>query len=244
VIYLPEAPVPDKMKNRAFIKMNKRSGEKNKKKPAKAKRFSSSVDENLHPWLPALLDAYYIVDKGIAEAVESKNRKGRELACSKGCSYCCSTHRDIPVYPLELVGISWYVIEKVSGSLREVLRDRLENYSQNSPCPFLIDSICGVHLVRPMACRQFNVFGKPCSAGEDPYHTRREDVLSPVKKHVDQAFFIMLPFYGVEKESDRKGLIEQGAMHKMVRVLQECNWQSLAKKMDKVDAKLKERSHD
>ncbi|MBS1114086.1 MAG: hypothetical protein H6Q92_1849, partial [Nitrospirae bacterium] len=38
-------------------------------------------------------------------------------------------------------------------------------------------------------CRQFNVFGSPCAEGEDPYYTRREDVLLPIKQYTDRAFF-------------------------------------------------------
>ncbi len=222
--------------------MIKKSGEKRKNSSGSTRRNTFPGDEELHPWLSALLDAYCIVDKGVARAIESEKRKGRVLACTKGCSHCCRTHRDIPVYPLELVGLSWYVNEKISGPQREKLRKNLAEHSHDVPCPFLIDSICAVHPMRPMACRQFNVFGKPCSDGEDPYYTRRDNVLSPVKKHVDQAFFIMLPFYGIANESDRKRLIEEGSMHSMVRVLQECNWKSLAKKMENFDATLQEGS--
>jgi len=86
-----------------------------------------------------------------------------------------------------------------------------------------------------MACRQFNVFGKPCQEGEDPFYTRREDVLDPVKKYVDQAFFIMLPFYGVEKESERIKIVKTGAFHKMAKELHAFNWKSLAGKMHDFD---------
>ncbi len=92
--------------------------------------------------------------------------------------------------------------------------------------------------MRPMACRQFNVFRKPCEEGEDPYYTRREDVMDPVKKYVDQAFFIMLPFHGVEKDSERIRIVETGAFHKTVKELHACNWRNLAEKMDRFDRKL------
>jgi hypothetical protein len=45
----------------------------------------------------------------------------------------------------------------------------------------------------------------------------------------------MFPFYGVEKESERKKLVEEGAMHRTVRVLQECRWATLADRMDLFD---------
>jgi uncharacterized protein len=207
----------------------------NKTASSKAKRLSFPADEKEHPWLKLLLEAYYIVDKGIAQVIDAERKTGRKLACAKGCSSCCKTHKDIPAYPLELIGISWYVTEKMKGVGRELLRQQLESYKKDDPCPFLMEGACSVHPVRPMACRQFNVFGKPCEEGEDTYYTRREDVLPPVKKYVDRAFFVMLPFYGVEKESERIKIVETGAFHKMVKELYSCNWKSLAEKMDRFD---------
>ncbi len=202
---------------------------------SKARRLSFPDEEKKHPWLKVLLEAYHIVDKGIAKAIEEEIKKGKNLACAKGCSSCCKTHEDIPVYPLELIGITWYVTEEMKGAERELLMEQLESYKKEDPCPFLMEGACSVHPVRPMACRQFNVFGKPCEEGEDPFYTRRHDVMNPVKKYVDQAFFIMLPFYGVEKESARIKIVEAGAFHKMAKELRSCNWKSLAEKMKKFD---------
>ncbi|RJQ44807.1 MAG: YkgJ family cysteine cluster protein [Nitrospiraceae bacterium] len=213
------------------ISKTKRSG------PSGANRPAFPSDEKMHPWLRLLLDAYHIVDRGITRALDDERKKGRTLACKKGCSHCCATHKDIPVYPLELLGITWYVTEKFIGPLRETLRQSLEQFTGREACPFLMGGSCAVHTVRPMACRQFNVFGNACDEGEDPYYTRREDVMEPVKKYIDQAFFIMLPFYGVEKESERIKVVETGAFHKMVKELHACNWKSLAVKMKDFEAR-------
>jgi Fe-S-cluster containining protein len=201
----------------------------------KPRRLSFPADEAAHYWLSMLLESYYIVDKGIAEAIERDIKSGRKLACAKGCSSCCKTHKDIPVYPLELAGISWYVTEKISGPERRVIKRQLKEYKEGDPCPFLVDGSCSVHPMRPISCRQFIVFGKLCDEGEDPYYTRREDVMPPVKKHVDKSFFIMLPFYGVEKRAERLKLIKSGAVHKLVKLMQTCNWKSLSDKMDDFD---------
>lgn len=83
-----------------------------------------------------LLDAYHAVDKGIAKAVEAEERKGRRTACAKGCSNCCRTLRDIPVYPLELMGISWYTAEKVTGDIRDALKMQLREYKKNPSALF------------------------------------------------------------------------------------------------------------
>ncbi len=201
----------------------------------KPTRLSFSDDEKVYDWLAPLLDAYYIVDKGIAAAVKKETKRLRKLACSKGCSSCCKTHQTIPVYPLELVGISWYVTEKISGVERESLKNQLRFHKTNDPCPFLLNGLCMIHPVRPVSCRQFIVFGKPCADNEDPYYTRLNDVLPPVKKHVDEAFFIMLPFYGVNDESERRKVIQSGSVHKLVKLIQTCNWKTLAGRMDDFD---------
>ena len=202
-----------------------------KSKINKTKRFSLPEDEKHLPWLSMLLDAYHTIDKGVAASIEAERKKHRNLACAKGCSGCCVTHKDIPLYPLELQGLIWYITEKISGLEREILKNNLLGFSRDRGCPFLIEQACSIHPMRPMACRQFNVFGTSCKEGEDPFHSRRHDVMDPVKKHVDQAFFIMLPYYGIEKESDRRKFIEAGEMHKMVRELHGCNWKALAEKM-------------
>jgi len=210
---------------------------KNKSISEKVKRLSFPEDEKKLPWLGLLLEGYYIVDKGVARAIDIEQKKGRKLACSKGCSHCCRTHKDIPIYPLEIAGVSWYAAEKLKGPHREALKKQLSIFNKNDACPFLIDAACSVHQMRPMACRQFNVFGSPCGEGEDPYYSRRQDVMEPVKKHVDQAFFVMLPFYGIDKESERIKIIETGAFHRMVKELHACNWKELAERMERLDRK-------
>lgn len=196
------------------------------------RRLSFPADEKRHPWLPLLLNSYAIVDKGIAEAIKEGLRKGRKIACGKGCAHCCKTHQTIPVYPLELVGLSWYVTEKAIGPERDTIKNQLRQYQENDPCPFLVRGACSVHPVRPVACRQFNVFDTPCGEGEDPYYTRRGDVLIPVRKYTDRAFFLMLPFYGITGEEERWKIIESGAVHQVVKLMQTCNWKSLADKME------------
>lgn len=89
--------------------------------------------------------------------------------------------------------------------------------------------------MRPISCRQFIVFGEPCTVGEDPYYTRVKDVLPPVKNCVDQAFYIMIPFYGVKDESERRKAVQSGAVHKLVKLIQTCHWKSLADRMDDFD---------
>jgi len=198
-------------------------------------RLSFAEDEERFDWLPALLDAYHILDQGVAEGIRRQQRQGRRLACARGCAACCRSHKDIPVYPLELVGMTWYAVEKVQGETRQRLKAQLGNAREGGGCPFLVDEACSIHPMRPFACRQFNVFDRVCAEGEDAYHTRPRDVLQPLKDYTDRAFDATLPFYGLTRKADRKRAIKTGAMHRMVRTLSGCNWGSVAQKMEEYD---------
>jgi Fe-S-cluster containining protein len=198
-------------------------------------RLSFPEAEARQAWLAPLLEAYALIDQGVDAAIRLESDKGRTLACAKGCSSCCRCHLDIPVYPLEVMGIYWFVIEQLSGEPRQRIHDQLADYRPGQPCPFLVDGACGIHALRPLACRQFNVFDTACSEGEDAFHSRRQDVMTPIRRFADEAFFLMLPFYGVEKKGERRKLIQQGGQHRFANVLQQQDWAKLATRMDAHD---------
>jgi Fe-S-cluster containining protein len=190
-------------------------------------------EEKKFPWLSVLLDACAVIDKGVASAIKKEKKRGMRLACKRGCSNCCRTHTDIPLYPLEATGIYWYCTEKIKdGHVREILKKQLKEHVNGPPCPFLIEDACSIHPVRPVACRQFNVFGAPCAPGEDPFFTRRDEVLTPIKEFTDRAFYIMLPFYGITAEEDRRLAIKNQFLHTQAINLQEYGWQKLASLME------------
>jgi len=197
-----------------------------------SRRLRFPEDELRLPWLPMLLDAYAIVDTGVAIAVrdEEKKRK-RKLACTKGCGNCCVHQKDLPLYPHELVGIYWYASEKMSEPGRAILRARLANTPADSACPFLVENACSIHLVRPVGCRQFNVVTSPCAPGEDPYYTRRDDVLSPPADYTDRAFGVVLPFYSLDRE---RGLAEAiRLVRSQIMNLRSYDWSRLVAVMDR-----------
>ncbi len=68
-----------------------------------------ALNEAVQQWLAPLLDSYYVADQDTEKALATEQKKARELACVKACSSCCKTHKDIPVFPLELVGMTWHV---------------------------------------------------------------------------------------------------------------------------------------
>jgi Fe-S-cluster containining protein len=168
-----------------------------------SRRLHFPDDEKRLPWLPLLLDAYAIADTGIAVALrDAEKKQKKKLACGKGCGNCCEHQKDLPLYPHELVGIYWYVSEKLPAATRYVLKNSLAVHTADSPCPFLISGSCSIHPLRPIGCRQFNVFTSPCAPGEDPYYTRRDDVLVPIADYTDRAFSAVLSFYNMKREGD------------------------------------------
>jgi Fe-S-cluster containining protein len=201
----------------------------------KASRTYFPEHEKKQPWLSLLLDAYFITDQGVQQGINREEKQGRELACAKGCSNCCQTHATIPVYPLELMGMSLYIIEILSGDLRNKLKQQFKVLANHHGCPFLVENSCAIHPVRPMACRQFNVFGKSCDINEDAYYSRRKDVLTPIKKYTDNAFDTMLPFYGIKNKAERRKAIKNGQIHQYAKVMRDLSWDSMLLKMENAD---------
>ena len=207
---------------------------KNKKHttPGLSRRLHFPDDERRLAWLSLLLDAYAIADTGVAVAVRNvEKREKKALACGKGCGNCCVHQKDLPLYPHEIVGIYWYVSEKITGHARDLLRDRLAKGAAAQGCPFLIDNSCAIHPMRPVGCRQFNVFTTPCAPGEDPYYTRREDVLQPDPDYLDRVFAAVLPFYNLKRDGDLAGAIR--TIRDQIMNLLSFDWSKLAGLMEK-----------
>ncbi len=198
---------------------------------SKPERLSHPVHEARLDWLSMLLDIYFITDCGVAEGIQREERKGRELACFKGCSACCRSHTTIPIFPIEITGLYWYIIEQTEGEIREKLKNQCHTHQAGQPCPLLVDGACGVHPMRPQACRHFNVFNTPCAEGEDAFYTRRQDVLTPIKKYKDNAMAKMLPFHNITGRNQRREAIKNNSLNGYVRVLQEIDWSKLAKRI-------------
>ena len=195
-------------------------------------RLRFPEDEKRQPWLPLLLEIQHITNQGVAAAIKAD---GRKLACGRGCASCCRTHTDIPVYPLELMGIAWYATEKLEGAMgntvRNRVRDQLLQHRDLGACPFLVDEACTIHPLRPMACRQFNVFNTVCAPGEDAFHTRLGDVLRPDVKLKNEALREMLRHHNVKDGRERRRLVESGEVHRLAQSLREMRWETLATRL-------------
>lgn len=201
-------------------------------------RIHFPADEARQPWLALLLDVQQLTDQAVSEGIQRETRKGKTLACARGCASCCRTHSDIPVYPLELMGIAWYATEKLASPLRAQVQTQLEQHATRDACPFLVDEACAIHPLRPMACRHFNVFGRQCAPGEDAFHTRREAVLTPIKPLKDKALRVMLRHHmDIKSETERRRQVETGEVHRLAQSLRGLRWETLAARMAAFDDK-------
>lgn len=187
-------------------------------------------------WVPLLRRMHAVADAGIEKAVRAEERRrGARRACRRGCSVCCRHQSDIPAFPIELTGISWYCAERLDGPARATVRARLAEHARGGHCPFLVDDACAVHPVRPLACRLFTVFGRPCAEGEDPYHARRADLLAPPAGLLARVYREMLPFHGVHEPRDQEQWLERRLVDALAVNLPDCDWRSLVTVMERAN---------
>ncbi|OXS29964.1 MAG: hypothetical protein BCS36_04150 [Desulfovibrio sp. MES5] len=178
---------------------------------ARAFRYADPSLERRYPDLGLLLDAYAVVDLGVKVAT---GRDGRVPACRAGCAQCC--WQPIPVTPLEVLALHRYARHRLPPAVLAGLAHRLSRYEGQkrdiaSPCPFLCDGACLVYPVRPVACRQYMVFGASCAQGEDASRSRPQDVLVPSYDHMLAALMRTLPWYAGHKPEPPEHPSEESA---------------------------------
>jgi uncharacterized protein len=183
-------------------------------------------DEDGEIWLPMLLDAYAVLDAGLALAVAAS---GRRLACGSGCFACC--RQPIPASSLEVRGLIWYALRQCRGRIRHLLHQRLLARPDREVCPFLVGGNCAAYVMRPLACREFLMFGAACRPGEHPDQSRPGDLLPLPKAAQTQAFWLMLPYYGLTELQARRTGLRDHLILRNTGLLQECDWSSLARAM-------------
>ncbi len=186
------------------------------------------ADEARHPWLTILLDTYYILTTGTTLALKDEEiRRGQTIGCGPGCTGCC-LRPEVPVTLLEVLGIWWYVMEKLPPEVSARLKQRLINRKASLQCPFLEEGRCVVYPLRPLACRFLHVFGSPCKPEEIPVQDRPQDVWLP-REAVPRAIFTMLEYFGFNTVEERLKALEEGYVATVSSAMSEFPWENLAR---------------
>ena len=185
------------------------------------------TDEDKHAWLTTLLDAYNILSTGTALLLKDEEaRRGQKIGCGPGCSGCC-LRPEVPVSQLELLGVCWYVMEKLDPDTHSKLNEKLLHYRQSIECPFLMEGRCAIYPLRPLACRFLHVFGSPCKHEEIPVQDRPQDVWLP-REAVPPAILTMLPYFGFNTEEACRQALQDGYIAEVSVLMSSFPWENLA----------------
>ena len=190
--------------------------------------------ETRYPWLPILLDSYAIDDYEIQ--LDVKNGvigRGEKIACHKGCFSCCTSHA-IPITPLEFMGVSWYYCEVCEADTKRQIRPRLLHHTKTIECPFLLDTVCSIYPVRPLACRDFFVYGEPCKMNEDPFVTRSHDMHPPNREISRYVALRLLDFPGFNCSSieEKEKAFNDGIIVNSGRYMHDIDWAEFVKRAE------------
>ncbi len=121
------------------------------------------LSEAMNVAYSATTDNIAIIEKN-AEHQRSRGVAIPQIACKKGCDYCCFVRVRVSIP--EVLNIADHVRATFSPEEQEALMSRLETYAEEYKglsvhdrlnkmiaCPLLVDHECSVHSVRPIACR-------------------------------------------------------------------------------------------
>ena len=183
--------------------------------------------EAKYTWLTLLLDGYHIYDTGAKiEQAEEEQKRRSKIACCEGCVSCC-LRPSAPATELEVMGIWWFIKNKLDEDIKSDLIQRLVDFRTRVECPFLINRNCAVYQLRPLACRILHAFGTPCPDDKMIMEAKGADIWIPSRDVGRKAAMAMLPYYGFSRTQDKVRAFEAGFFTTHSRPLLEINWEGL-----------------
>ena len=111
-----------------------------------------------------LAEMYFAIDDMNNSLFDFAKKHGQNIACKKGCEWCC--HQPVFALDYELDYLKKYIEENFPAEDQKVItqRAREKNIKLGSlknedllntkhPCPLLKDGVCMAYKARPVACR-------------------------------------------------------------------------------------------
>jgi len=113
---------------------------------------------------PALSEMYEAIDKLNDSLFDFASKQGQNIACRKGCEWCC--HQPVFALDYELDYLNNYIDTNFTSAQQEDIKTRAlkkqakldslkddELLNTKYPCPLLQNGACMAYSARPMACR-------------------------------------------------------------------------------------------
>jgi Fe-S-cluster containining protein len=141
------------------------------------------------------------VEQAFEASAEGQKAKAR-IACKKGCHFCC--HVNVMAMIPEAFLIASFIRYEERTELEDAVRETApkiagltpqERHRTGTPCPLLdADGACGVHALRPNACRAYySPDARLCEASLDAARHRAGPIKVPTLAFPHQ---IAAAFYG------------------------------------------------
>jgi len=129
-----------------------------------------------------------------------------QIACRKGCDFCCFLRVRVSIP--ELLNIADYVAANFAGEEIDALKGRIQDHldglrgldatqrlNKMLPCPLLVDHVCTVHAVRPIPCRaHHSVDVEACKQAmihpdkvRVPHFLEVDTVVAPISQGIESA---------------------------------------------------------
>lgn len=181
-----------------------------------------------HPSIRMLRILYAVVDEGNAVALEAEQARGRRPACTKGCTHCCRDQY-IPMTAAEMEGMMMYAAAELHEPVRSRVVHNIPDQGMSETCPFLVDDVCSIYPMRPMACRRYYVLELACGPQEDVLLTRPNHILQPLAEYTHKAFSILYRHYGITDEQALQEALDNKLITRICTSLHQTDWRPMRK---------------
>ena len=123
--------------------------------------------------------------------------------------------------------IVWFISKKLPDDVREVVKAQILNHRNTTQCPFLVDSICAVYPLCPIACRIFFMFGAPCRPNEDVFFTRPNDRWTHSRDLGLKVALTILPLFGITGKQKKIEAFENGYLYDNTTLMHKLPWENI-----------------
>lgn len=179
-----------------------------------------------------VLDGYHLHEvEQKRELRIAERERGAKVACGRGCFVCC-LNAEVPVMQHEVRAILWFLTSEISDDVRERIKPRMLGHEDSPECPFLLEGACSIYPVRPLGCRDFVVFRKPCGPGEDIAISRPHDIFTaPASMGRKVGLRVLDAVREWPDPREKQAAFEAGVIPQLTRPMHTIDWAAVAEQL-------------